>query len=288
MSHCILEITKNENFIPHALLFERLENEFLADIELISDAPTFNRKLVKVRTALIYKQSKFNLLREESEGYSKLAIELTEHLPQPLDVYWANDKGHSMTHLQLSNLRTQHVKNAAKAVMRNLTCLIGTFDLDPMRVLDIILDVFISMVTDYWDFFLELLLISPWGPSTTEIDGTSILKANSIVAQVIGFKFSYYHRPNTKDQTAKGLLWIAALLVKHSVMELDFLYTHLGPDDGEIEDECAMYLTRIAESPKNVVETVTGKTTRMAYGALGDTKESALETDGIETDVYNY
>lgn len=41
-----------------------------------SDDPQTKSKIVKSKTRVFYKQLKFNLLREESEGYAKLIAEL--------------------------------------------------------------------------------------------------------------------------------------------------------------------------------------------------------------------
>ncbi|VDP05178.1 unnamed protein product [Soboliphyme baturini] len=87
---------------------------------------------------LSYKQLKFNLLREESEGYAKLITELTKH--------------------------AQYVESA-QGVLERIRCLIGQFNLDPNRVLDIILECFESHLQS--DTFVDLLRL--YG-STSPID----------------------------------------------------------------------------------------------------------------------
>ncbi|CAG8570178.1 9919_t:CDS:2, partial [Racocetra fulgida] len=52
------------------------------DISLLESAgvveeKTFGRRCVRINTAMLYKQQKYNLAREESEGYAKLICELT-------------------------------------------------------------------------------------------------------------------------------------------------------------------------------------------------------------------
>jgi THO complex subunit 2 len=129
------------------LLLERIESSVLANSKIIADEKPFVKRMIRFNTSMLYKQTKFNLLREESEGYSKLLCALTEHLVQPLDIYWTVEK---KSHHELSQQRTEHIERNTTLVVKNIKSVIGFFDLDPNRVLDIILDVFISNVTDHW------------------------------------------------------------------------------------------------------------------------------------------
>ena len=54
------------------------------------------------------------------------------------------------------------VQIRAAAVWQRIVSLIGYFDLDPNRALDIILDVFSVNIATHWQFFLALLARSPW------------------------------------------------------------------------------------------------------------------------------
>lgn len=69
-----------------------------------------------------YTQSKFNLLREESEGYAKLIAELT---------------------------RPHEVGVTPQTIVTTIQSLIGYFDLDPNRVLDVILEIFETSIGEY-------------------------------------------------------------------------------------------------------------------------------------------
>ena len=166
-----------------------------------------------------YKQNKFNLLREQSEGFSKLITEVTSALPPP----------HSpATGLPLdpSSINPERVR----PIWKRILSLIGYFDLDPNRALDVILDLFSAYLTTHWSFFLALLSLSPWkGQRDTltwvideksepmkEEGGVSKYKGKSldevlimaesasqskpplpqstprVMAQVLGFKFRHY------------------------------------------------------------------------------------------------
>ena len=174
--------------------------------------------LVFIAESRSYKQYKFNLLREQSEGFSKLITEVTSALPPP----------HSpATGLPLdpSTISPERVQ----PIWKRILSLIGYFDLDPNRALDVILDLFSAYLTTHWSFFLVLLSLSPWKgqrelPWVTEEKcepmmeeaGSSKFKGKSlddvlsvaestggskpplvqsaprVMAQVLGFKFRHY------------------------------------------------------------------------------------------------
>lgn len=122
--------------VPLKLFQERCEEEFLSESEMIKiKAPDLKGKEVRVNTRLLYQQTKFNLLREESEGYSKLITLLCERSTEALTV------------------------NSSGATISIIKSLIGHFDLDPNRVFDIVLDCY-ELHSDS-SVFLELIPIFP-------------------------------------------------------------------------------------------------------------------------------
>jgi THO complex subunit 2 len=168
-----------------------------------------------------YKQNKFNLLREQSEGYSKLSVELTSSL------------GPAHSHADARPVESYaSIEDRARQVWEKVISLIGYFDLDPNRALDIMLDVLSVNLATHYTFFLALLSFSPWTGlyrrPATSIDGrmavdsvTEQLRGKSldevlqiteanvsnrstlplendggsesrVLAQVLGFKFSHY------------------------------------------------------------------------------------------------
>ena len=150
----------------------------------------------KRNTTLFYKQNKYNLLRESSEGFSGLIVLLTgtdaldiSPLDEPEDVR----------------------RSRAKRVWGKVMALIGYFNLSPPRVLDVILEVASCHVASHWRFFLDLLKCSPWGSSAREptrkgkerahdwmqaemeaISGSMTPGGDRVLAQVLGVKFGFY------------------------------------------------------------------------------------------------
>ncbi|XVF03002.1 hypothetical protein REPUB_Repub04eG0223200 [Reevesia pubescens] len=123
------------SLVPLRLFQERSEEEFLWEAEMIKiKAPDLKVKEVRVNTRLLYQQTKFNLVREESEGYAKLVTLLCRGFEDS----------------------TQNASTARIGIIKSL---IGHFDLDPNRVFDIVLECF-ELQPDN-NAFLQLIPIFP-------------------------------------------------------------------------------------------------------------------------------
>ncbi|KAK4199457.1 transcription factor/nuclear export subunit protein 2-domain-containing protein [Triangularia verruculosa] len=116
-----------------------LDPSVLAPLELVRD--TFFRMSIRTSTNLLYRQASYNLLREETEGFSKLVTEIFTTC--------TNDPASS-----------EVVQDTFNKVMG----LIGTFDLNPGRVLDVTLDVFAAILVKQFRFFIKFLRFSSWWP----------------------------------------------------------------------------------------------------------------------------
>lgn len=244
---------------------ERLEHSLLALVGLIPNEVYFNKRSIQLRTARLFKQQKFNLLREENQGYTALITEVVTNLGPSIipvrcpDPSQADDAAtafpalgslftnHSVTVVeQESPLLRNH---RAARVMNNVQALIGYFDLDANRVLDVILDLFATELMRHYPFFLALLAESPWakaetpsasastsnGATTNMFGGIDLdLSHDSgdrICAQLLGFKFAHYCHPDTKESTPEELYYLAALLIKVGLVRFVDLYPHLSPGD---------------------------------------------------------
>ncbi|KAK3166323.1 hypothetical protein QOZ80_1AG0044350 [Eleusine coracana subsp. coracana] len=118
----LIKMTKSfveSSIIAPRLLQERCEEDFLWEAEQSkSKGQDLKLKEVRVNTRLLYQQTKFNLLREESEGYAKLVTLLCQ---------------------VGSDLACQNASSVTISIIKSL---IGHFDLDPNRVFDIVLECF--------------------------------------------------------------------------------------------------------------------------------------------------
>ncbi|KAF8165073.1 transcription factor/nuclear export subunit protein 2-domain-containing protein [Crassisporium funariophilum] len=250
---------------------ERLDSAVLASVGLIPDKASLEKKEIRTRTGLFYKQNKFNLLREQSEGYSKLTVELTSSLGPP--------------HSPSTGCPTESnavIEDRARPVWEKIISLIGYFDLDPNRALDVILDVLSQHLTTHYSFFLALLSFSPWSGSyrrSRPEDGVASMKvdipagsykgksleevlalaeSNSVsnfpstnasgarvLAQVLGFKFNYYQTPDLCDAVPRNLYLTAAVLIRAGFITLEDLYPHLSPHDEDMDNGRKEYIANV-------------------------------------------
>ncbi|KAF4447286.1 hypothetical protein F53441_9173 [Fusarium austroafricanum] len=121
------------------LMRQVLEAEILQQLGLIRE--NFVKLGIKQATNLLYRQANYNLLREETEGYSKLITELfttSSVAPPPPEM--------------------------AEQTFERIKALIGTFDLDVGRVLDVTLDVAAAVLIKQFKFFVKFLRVSSWWP----------------------------------------------------------------------------------------------------------------------------
>lgn len=142
--------------VDATILIESLNEANLVDCGLIPDQDFFIKKISRLNTKMIYEQQKYNLLREESEGFSKLIFLLFEVKFTESNIHKYIDK---------------------------IFSLIGFFDLDPNRVLDITLSAFETDCNNLC--FLEIL---------------KLLNLNAL-PHVLGFKLSnMYQNINLQNQ----------------------------------------------------------------------------------------
>ncbi|KAJ9643031.1 THO2 plays a role in transcriptional elongation [Coniosporium tulheliwenetii] len=125
--------------ISAAQMREELDTPLLVALGLVRS--TFARMAARKATNLLYRQSNYNLLREETEGYSKL---MTEY-------FTTSNSGPPTGEL-------------AAETFQKVKALIGAFDLDVGRVLDVTLDVFANLLVKQYRFFIKLLRASSWWP----------------------------------------------------------------------------------------------------------------------------
>jgi THO complex subunit 2 len=172
-----------------------LSNERLLPLGLhpIPHNPDMLRSLAAKRnTALFYKQSKYNLLRESSEGFSRLIVLLlgSDALPPTYITQQESDEDRA---------------ERARGVWSKIMGLIGYFSLSPPRVLDLVLEIASCNVAEHWQFWLELLRCSPWGATAKSSKGKERMwdesvqgieraldgQGDRVLAQVLGVKFSF-------------------------------------------------------------------------------------------------
>jgi len=186
----------SKEIIPVSIFKERIDPETLQSAGFLTSQKLFNQKLVRTKTKLFYKQQKYNLLREENEGYAKLITELSQ-----------------------DGILT---KNSSQ-LLQNVLSLLGYFNLDPNRVLDILLEAFECKVDE--DLFFVPLVCSYL--RHCDVSG---------LAHLVGFKFQFYHQ-SIEETTPTSLYKLTAILLRNNLLEFKKLYPHLKPSDKELSQQ---------------------------------------------------
>ncbi|XP_066259419.1 THO complex subunit 2 isoform X1 [Euwallacea similis] len=181
-----------EKFLSDKLLKERLEIETLQEVGILKNR-TFYSKFIKIKTKLYYKQRKFNLFREECEGFAKLQTELNKQFNE---------------------------KTNADSLIDIVHSLIGCFNLDPNRVLDIILESFESKTQDA-HIFVPLI--------------KSYIKDPYIISEVLSTKIAFLK--NAEEEIPSSFYVLLAYLLQHNLISLDNIYAKLTPDDKVIQKD---------------------------------------------------
>lgn len=142
---------------------------------------------------------------------------------------------------------------------------VGIFQLDPNRVLDILLDFFIKELLYNYQFWIQLFLQSGWIQYfSTATNGTPSGAYSTAMAHLLGFKFTYYQLYENKNAPAE-LYYACALLIKHGLIRLVDILPYLHPfDEGMATRE-----ERYMENIYNEINTNTGGLLAQ-FGALGE------------------
>merc|ERR1719457_160292 len=187
------------------MLKARFDLDTLAQLKVIADAKAFQQRYIKTKTRLFYKQLKFNLLREEMEGYSKLLVELGD----------VNNK----------------YKLDSENTLEIVKSLIGCFNIDPNRALDILLEamechpdkseqIFVPVIKEYLK-----------------------LAEKTTLCNLLGFKFTHYQQK--ENSTPSSLYTLAALLVHYKLVSVDDLFVHLTPEDKQLKDKWNNFVKQV-------------------------------------------
>ncbi len=210
LADCAKELMKT-GWVSKRTLMEVSEGDFLEWAGLIVNYKDgFRKKEIRSNTRHVYTQRKFNLLREESEGYSKLVTLLNQVGAGALTPGPRVD-----------------------AAVDEIKSLIGYFDLDPNRTCSLVLDAF--AVQAHNDAFVELI--------------TKLFSA-AAVTQLLGFQFSARSVVNAAEAVVEnqvvenqvekspeilptGLYTAAAKLINAGIVQLDALLGHLSPNKDE-------------------------------------------------------
>lgn len=227
-----------------------------APIQLLNSRQKFAMRERRIRTGQFYKQKKYNLLRECSEGWARLMVVLDDKA--------AFGPGGDVEDPQARRRR-------AKLLWKRIMAIIGCFDLSPNRVLDLMLDAFCDNVLRHWRFFLDLLGMSIWAAptqtkgkeralSTEFVQHLSDETGNSLLTQILGFKFAHYQVLDidlkgvvrTVESTPMELVFVTAILMREGFVRMIDILPYLGPSDTVMDNLDKVYKEKMRDEIRNL------------------------------------
>lgn len=240
----VLQTLISTNIVPTDLAIELVDRNILQDSSIISNSQVLATRSVRINTGLLYKQQKFNLLREENEGYAKLSHEFNVALSEL-------PKG--------GFTGAADISAKSNDLLTVVNALIGYFELDPNRVLDNILDICSQNLLSHARFILYFLHRSPWAPATLAVSQpfssinqnerrrrldfiqkdfsgyftTEMMKegGSELAAQLLGFKLRHFasavDRHERSHTAPESLVFLTALLIKSGFIKSADIYSYV-------------------------------------------------------------
>lgn len=223
--------------IPRRKLLTSLEPKHLKASGILSEQflQLFIKKIRKLNTDMYYRQKKVNLMQEESEGYAKF-LRFLVNLPQVKEIDGDNDAPPAT---ECGNTASRNSRDDTVQLAKfRITELIGTFDLDPNRCLDLTLDALEGEIRETISSqpkkrqtpnYYQSIRNSPGSAMTVHVL-IQIIKLFPVenVTHLIGFKYSSYAKDGEKE-TPKSLFLTTVILVSHKLLSLSSLKPHLPP-----------------------------------------------------------
>ncbi|KAI9312930.1 transcription factor/nuclear export subunit protein 2-domain-containing protein [Dichotomocladium elegans] len=238
----------DRNILSNADLIINFSSRLLEDAKIIPSKIIFDRKLVRLNTSILYKQNKFNLMRENNEGYAAL---VNDFIFDSIDIR-NNEHGQAL----------QTPLDRIPQLLRTIITHIGIFHLDPNRVLDIILDFYVKELDRNYNFWISLLKQSPWIQEL--VLGNNAEGGSAVIAHLMGFRFIRLQTDEVRN-APKELYYACALLIKHGLMELCDIIPYLRPSDEDMVKKKSEYM----EHMRTEIKSNTGGLLAM-FGALGE------------------
>lgn len=197
-----------KNIVKTSVLARNIKPESLLTVGIVPE--NFNKILNTRRRDHFYTQKKYNLLHEESEGYSKLIVE----------VY----------HI----LRDDHTPYELEYAFKVIENLVGHYNLDPNRVLDVLIDVFSNNFVSNHRFIIDFLKRSQWWPRTQSDSTTSMLKlsvgGSDTASKLIGLRLLKCRKDRELPETFKILI---GCLIKEGFISFGSIFPYFNTEEME-------------------------------------------------------
>lgn len=208
LKELLVYLYEKKQIIKPATLAQYLDPELLVQLQIVPRTSLY-RQLNTHKRDEFYTQKKFNLFHEEFEGYTKLINEVYSVLKSADKMF--------------------QVAFAVQAVEQ----MIGHYRLDPNRVLDVLLDIFINCIVGNHRFVIQFLKASRWWPSTSgNCNSLETLNVggSETATNCLALRLAKYPADKELPVTLKATI---AILIKEGFISFGSLYNfwRRSPDE---------------------------------------------------------
>lgn len=207
---------QQQKIIKPSTIGKYISGEVLSAVSIIPQ-DTYNKQLNVRKRDEYYTQKKYNLLHQESEGFARIIVEV-----------------YNILRLDETDYQVDYALKVTETIA-------GHYNLDPNKVLDLILECFLNNLVGNEKFIINFLQKSQWWPvkqgDISSIETLSV-GGNESAAKMIGLKLLKY--PSEKDlpETFKLLITI---LIKIGFISFGSIYKFLRPDDEKMNQLEELY-----------------------------------------------
>lgn len=216
IENLLKQLHMNQKVIKPTTLAKTLSNETISKVGIVP-ADSITKQLNVRKRDEFYTQKKFNLFHEEPEGFARLIVEIT------------------------SILKTEDTEFQINYAVKVTNEIMGHYNLDPNRCLDIVFDCFSNNLIGNELFIIEYFKNTMWWPSITS-DHSSFeslsIGGNESLAKMIGLKLVKHPKDKILPETLKLLI---SMLMKEGLISFGSIYKFIAADEDEMKEIEEMY-----------------------------------------------
>lgn len=207
----LLSLLVRKNVLKQSTIAQQISTHLVLGQLGVVNKDSFHKQLNIHKRDQFYTQRKYNLLHEEVVGYAKYIYELS-CIMQSTDCEYQVDYAHDI-----------------------ILSLIGHYQLDPNRCLDLLLGLYCNYFINSPEFCIKLLKKSQWWPKLPAQTGKGFdaltIGGNSNAAKIVSLTLTKHQKDKDLTETYRILI---ACLIKEGFISLGQLYPHLSRDDDDM------------------------------------------------------
>ncbi|OLY80910.1 THO complex subunit 2 [Smittium mucronatum] len=177
-----------------------------------------------------------------------------------------NNSSANTTNLVSFILECSELSEVSDFLVGEIQKAIGIYSIDPNRVADIILDLFIANLKYYWPFFIAIF-------SKSEL--WNLKNPSNTLSQLLGHKLQFFQKNLAikENYIPEEIIGVASLLISNNIIDISILYNFLSPTDEE-------FISEIKKINKELLELAGSSTYSLANMLSLDDLASGDDDDG--------